>query len=303
MGHRAALYMVKVRPHREVDGWRLLGDYDKAGSSVASEIDEVLGKLDVEKKDQKVKAVFDQPLPDLAPNQVGACLVSGKLGVTAVLSRKGDPPFDQTPDHSQDMRTGVLFDLPPASKTGRLVVHVPEGRSIKRLTEREIAHRFSQKGFIISIDPVVPGNALAQAVERDAIERVTLIKHSVKSNDKFADAAQWGTDELDRVELSLPSRRNRRLRRDPLKKFLNEPTETNRKRLYTFQGLEFDEVGVTVDLPDGSRRMFFVEPRTGGHPLTVALAVDKTDRYGATPQVLSRELKAVLKSVSAARGS
>jgi hypothetical protein len=140
----------------------------------------------------------------------------------------------------------------------------------------------------------VPQNALAEAVERDAVERVTLIKHDPAKADKFSSAAQWGTDEVDRLELTIPSKRNRRLRRDPLAKFIEEPTAANRGKLVEFNGLVFDEVAVTVEMPEGNQRTFFLEPREAGHPMTTAIDVAEGDQYGPTAADLRDQMVKVL---------
>lgn len=291
MGHRVALYHVQVRPHRDTTDWRLLGDYDQAGRWLGEVLRSSLLPFDRTNRDGSVTARFEAELPELGDDQVGASFLSGRSGMVSVISKPGGTPFDRTPDHFEEMRTAVLFDLPRGKDSGRLAVHIPEGRSIKGLIDRALTERLSQDQFSLKLNPVVPASALRSAVDRNAVESVKLIKRAPARSERFADAAQWGDEEVDRLQLTVASKRNRKLKNEPLKKFLEDPSDANRKNLYEFHGLLFDEVGVEVDMPDGSRRTFFVEPRPGGHPMTADLNADETDRYGATRGVLSRELR------------
>lgn len=299
MSHRAHIYRVQVRPLREVNSWRLLGDFDEEGRWTGDLVVEALQGFQRSNVAETVWGEFEQSLPNLDADQVGATFRYGRSGVRAVISRQGDPDFDQTPGHRQNMRTAALFELPRNRNHGWLVVHVPEGRSgIKSLMHAAVKERFRRDGYLIEMNPVVPPSALGEAVERNAVESVRLIKRHRSGTDRFADAAQWGDDEVDRLELSVTSRKNKRLRGDPLRRFLGDPSAENRRRLYEFQGLRFDEVGVEVELPDGSHRTYYLEPQhPGGHPMAVGIRVERFDRYGPTAEILSRELRSALRSV------
>ena len=88
------------------------------------------------------------------------------------------------------------------------------------------------------------------------------------------------------------------LRGDPLRRFLREPNDENRRQIIEFGGLIFDEVAVTVDMPEGGQRTFFLEAHEGGHPMKLGINVTQMDRYGATPHELSSELARALATVS-----
>lgn len=298
MSHRAALYRVQIRPKREIGSFRLFGDYDEAGTWAGDTLDKILAKLDGHSRDKKVRAVFENQLPNLGTNSVGVSVLSGRSGVTSVLERDGEPAFLRTPEHSEAMRSAVLFHLPPSRASGWLAVHVPHGRSCKGIVENALRRGFGQLGFVIELGAIVPPNALREAVERDAVEKITLIKHEPSKSDRFQDAAQWGDDEVDRIELSIPSRRRARLRRDPLERFLESPNDANRRQIIEFGGLVFDEASVTVDMPEGGQRTFYLEAREGGHPMTLGLNMNGSDQYGATVSDLSTELSRALATVS-----
>lgn len=297
MSHRAALYRVQIRPKNDVNDYQLLGDYDEAGTWAGETVDNILAQLRGTSRDKKVQATFDASLPDIDMNYVGVSILSGRTGVTSVLARDGERPFLRTPDHAEAMRTAVLFYLPPDRVSGWMAVHVPHGRSCKGIVENALKGGFSSLGFVIELGAIVPPNALREAVARDAVEKITLIKHEPNKSDRFQDAAQWGDDEVDRIELSIPSRRRMRLRRHPLERFLDEPNDENRRQIIEFAGLVFDEASVTVDMPEGGQRTFFLETREGGHPMTLGIDINTLDEYGATGPELSAELHKALKTV------
>jgi hypothetical protein len=300
MSHRAALYEVKVRPHRKADDWQLLGDYDHAATWLGGSIAADLTSLNGEGSGGNVKAQFEAALPNLWSDEVGASILSGRKGVRSVLRRRSDPPFARTPDHFEDMRSAVLFSLPRNDVAGRLAVHVPHGHSCKSILEVHLRRSMADRGFFLKLAPIVSQDALLEAVERGAIERVTLIKQDPTSSDKFRDAAQWGSDEIDRLELTIPSKRDVWLRRDPLKKFLDDRSEENLRQIIEFEGLIFDEVAVTVELPDGAHRTYYLEHREGGHPMTIGLDLMDADELGAGPEHLTAELRKAASTVSGA---
>ena len=298
MSHRAALYQVQVRPLRRKDSWQLLGDYDRAGTWLGNTLQTVLTTVNFATPEGASRTQFESVLPKLESDEVGISIVSGHSGVRSVLNRSGDPPFPRSPEHFEDLRSAVLFRLPRSANVGHMVVHVPHTRSAKTVIETILRGYMSSRGFVLRIAPVVSQEALRQAVEQDAVERITLIKHDPTHSDKFRASAQWGSDRVARLELSIPSRRYRRLNRDPLKRFLDDGTDVNRRGIVEFEGLVFDEVAVTVEMPDGAIRTFYLEPREGGHPITVGLNLSDSDQLGAKPEDLTLELRNGLPPVS-----
>ena len=300
MSHRAAMYIVRVRPKRDVDGWMLLGDVDSGGTWLGDLIDKALADLKGTSRDGKVEARFGGTLPGLGTSQVGATLISGRSGVVSLIEKPGEEPFHRTADHREAMRSAVLFDLPPNLEAGSMAIHIPHGHGCKAIVEDQLRSTLGKEGYVLDLGPVVPQSALLEAVKQNGVEQVTLIKHDPLASDRFSDAAMWGRDEVDRLELKIPSKRKRRLRADPVTRFLEDSSEANRRRIIEFQGLTFDEVTVTVELLDGSTRTFYLEQRQGGHPMTTALTISasEADELGAVPGALSRELQRALASVS-----
>ena len=297
MSHRAALYRVRVRPKQEKD-WSLLGDYDKYGTSLVETVADLLSNLDGESADHKVHANYEKQLPELNDDCVGISLLSGRSGVTSVMRKEGYEDFPRTPQHRETMRSGVLFHLPRFRTSGWLAVHSPHGRSCKTIVERYLSERISALGHMLEVSAVVPATALQEAVELNAIKIVTLIKREPTSSDKFRDAAQWGDDEVERVELSIRSRRLMQLRTNTLERFLRDPSDENRHQIVEFQGLPFDEAGITVRQPGGGQRTFYIEAPERGHAMTLDLDLSNVDQYGVSTEELSRELMEAIRTIS-----
>ena len=299
MSHRAALYTVRVRPHGERDEWRPLGNYDDRGTWAGTTIAAALASLNDPNWDETVHVRFDSVLPCANPNHVGISFLSGKSGITSVIERDGEEPFHRLPDHSEEIRTAVLFNLPRPRIDGLMALHIPHNRSCKSILEGVLRTAFGDD-YMIELNPIVPRAAYREAVEQNRISKVTLVKRNPTADDQFLDAAQWGPDEVDRLELIITSRRRQRLFGDPIRRFLDNPDDPKSKQIIEFEGLEFDALKVTVDMPEGNTRTFHLEALdalSGGHPITYELDINSTDEYGGTVQDLTDELSSTLVTV------
>lgn len=294
MPHRAALYSVRIRRSQQRETYKLLGNYDDASTWLGDTLNAILPTLKVNDTDKDIGVTFESMLHSLPAHCIGVTLLGGRSGISSVIQRTGDAPFYRTPDHSELMRSAILFDLPPSRNIGFAIVHVPHRNSRKSLIDKYLSTYFSNLGYSLEIAPIVPQDALRQAVDDNAIERVTLIKRDLWSDNAFANAAQWGDNEVGRIELSIPSRRNHKLRRDPLRRFLDDQTAENRRQIVEFAGLRFDEAKVTVRMPGGSRRTFYLEDHEGGHPMSVEIDIHSEDTLGARPDDLRHELQSAL---------
>ena len=275
----------------------LLGDYNGRGDWVGNLVAKALGNLDHMNYDETVYAHFESYL-DLPPrNYVGTSLLSGRSGITSVLERSGAPSFLRTPEHSEVMRSAVLFHLPRRKRDGVMAIHIPHNRSCKSIIERALREEFSESDYRIEITPIVPRSALLEAVRRNNISKVTLIKHNPTDSDAFLEVAQYGDTAVDRLELIIPSRRRKRLRGDPLLNFLEDPSEGNRRQIIEFAGLTFDDVKITVDMSEGGSRTFHLEDAGRGHPITYELLIDNEDDFGADIAELNDELIDTLTTV------
>ncbi|MDE0169292.1 MAG: hypothetical protein OXS29_07215 [bacterium] len=137
-------------------------------------------------------------------------------------------------------------------------------------------------------------------IDQSRITKVTLIKRELERSDPFTEAAQWGDNEVGRVELIFKGRRLKSLNRDPIRRFLDERSEETKNQIIEFSGLQFDDAAITVTMPQGGQRTFYLESPQSGHPLTVGLRVDhsREDEYGVDVFTLSAELQRVLREIS-----
>lgn len=281
------------------DGWCLLGDYDSIGTWAGDIITAALRQLDAYSTDGNVHATHESNLRTSSNDYVGISILSGRTGVTSVLQKSGENDFYRTVDHSEAMRSGVLFCLPRNRDRGVMAVHAPHGRGCKAIVEHELRRYFGNLGYIIDLSPIVPVDALNEALRQSEIKKITLIKYATSRSDKFHDAAQWGSDEVGRLELTITSRRMRSLRSTPLSKLLQDPSDDNRRQILEFGGLDFDDVGITVKFPNNVRRTFYLESPSKGYGMSLEINILSEDRYGATSDEIARELSFIVDYVHA----
>lgn len=298
MTHRAAFYRVQIRQKNRPNGWRLLGDYDEQGTSAANTIRDTLTDLNRHDKERKTHVRFDETFTKPGDDHVGVSILSGRSNVTSVISKEGESDFFRTPEHSETMRIGILYYLPHKHKNGWLAIHSPHGRGCKTIIDQAVSERFRASHYVIKTSPIIPCNALKEAVDRNRVKAVTLIKRDPTKTDMFHSAAQWGDDEVDQVTLKIQSKRKLPLRPTTLSKFLHDRSDKNRKQIIEFQGLEFDDAGITVNMPDGSQRTFYLETPERGHAMTLVLQISDKDEYGASSQDISIALEDALNIVA-----
>ena len=294
MSHRASIYSVRIRPKRTSDDWCLFGDYNSVGTWAGDTIAAVLEQLDAYSADDNVHAIHESELAISSNDYVGISILSGRTGVTSVLQKSGESDFYRTVDHSEAMRSGILFYLPRNRDRGVMAVHSPHGRGCKAIVGRELRQHFSNQGYLLDLSPIVPVDALSDAIRRSEIKKITLIKYATNRSDKFHEAAQWGSDEVGRLELAITSRRMRSLRPGPLQRLLAEPSDDNRRQILEFGGLDFDDAGITVKFPGNSRRTFYLGSPDKGHGMSLDINVQNEDIYGAVADELAEELLLVV---------
>ena len=294
MSHRASIYSVRIRPKRASGDWCLLGDYNSFGTWAGDTIVAALRQLDTYSADDSVHAIHESDLAISSNDHVGISILSGRTGVTSVLQKPGESDFYRTVDHSEAMRSGVLFYLPRNRDRGVMAVHSPHGRGCKAIVGRELRQLFSSLDYVIDLSPIVPLDALNDAIRHSEIKKVTLIKYATSRSDKFHEAAQWGSDEVGRLEFTISSRRMRSLRPGPLQRLLDDPSDDNRRKILEFGGLDFDDAGVTVKFPGNVRRTFYLGSPSKGHGMSLDIDIQNEDRYGAVADEIAEELLLVI---------
>ena len=124
MAHRAALYSVRIRRSHQRNTYKLLGNYDGASTWLGDTLNSILPALRVDDANQGIGVIYESAMHSLPPNSIGVTLLGGRSGISSVIQRAGDAPFYRTPDHSELMRSAMLFDLPPDRNTGFAIVHI-----------------------------------------------------------------------------------------------------------------------------------------------------------------------------------
>lgn len=302
MTHRAALYSVIIHPKQYQRSPCILGDYDGSGTWLGKTLKKRFRKLQLEDPDRGIALNYELTYDDLPRHHIGFTFLRGQTGVTSVLSRPQEDRYYRTPDTAESLRVAAIFHLPRAQSRGYLAIYVPHRHGIKTLLDEFLRQQFGPRGYVLTLNPIVPQDALRQAIETNGLERITLIKRELAESDRFADAAQWGDDQVDRVELSIVSKRGLRLRRDPLSRFLTERNDEDLARIVEFDGMRFDDAKVTAKMPSGSNRTFYLDGRETGHAMTFELDLrdedTSRDRLGILPDTLRAHLIGALSELS-----
>src|SRR5207253_4373071 len=140
------------------------------------------------------------------------------------------------------------------------------------------------------------GSVLEEAVRRDQIAKVRLIKlerpedRAVAATDKWIRAGAVGRLELDitargRAERVLPSL---------IQRFLLGGDKSAFGEIIEFEGIKFDEAKVEVVLEDETRRTFNIEEPDSGHPFTEDLRDLEVEDGEPTERSLFAALQAAL---------
>lgn len=302
MTHRAALYAVSVHPKGHPEAPLVLGDYDGSGTWLGKALKKVMPGLSTEDDNRNITLHFESKLKDLPKNHAGFTLVRGQTGVRSVLSREDESPYLRTPDTEELLRVAAVFWLPRRRNRGYLAIHVPHGHGIKSILDTHLREQFGLRQLSISLNPIVPQDALRNAVQADSLERITLVKRNLSDSDRFADAAQWGPEQVGRLELSIISKHGLKLWRDPLTRFLSERRDDELSKIIEFDGMRFDEAKITARMPGGNDRTFYLDGRKSGHAITIDLDLidddGSSDEAGILPELLATKLIEVLSQLA-----
>jgi hypothetical protein len=286
MAHRAAIYTVGVRPKRkkDEDDYRLLGDIDEQGASLAATIREIGNGLRVRTGEGTTRVGCTRCTRD--GDEVFMMLTHGQSGVVADIFDAADRlALHQEADMTQEVKCGVLFQLPGAQKMGWLAAHVNAGRSAKGLMEKGLVEGFRAEHpeLVLEINPSVSAQALKQAAETNRIEKVKLVKLVPPADRARALTDNWvrgdtvGKLELDITSFALaaedgPGRRGRlRERLQPgllLRYFRGERDAAFNAMVEFVGGLRFDQVKFEVVTPSGAHRTYNIEHPESGHAIT-----------------------------------
>ncbi len=132
----------------------------------------------------------------------------------------------------------------------------------------------------LEIHPCQVGDALQEAVDQGALEKVKLVRwdHPEDSANRAASGKWVSRDVTARVELDVTGSRGSRLSPRLLRSYFRGDSHAF-GQIVEFQGLTFEQAKVEVTLPSG-RRTFNIERPTAGHPITLELEGLRTGRDG-----------------------
>jgi len=219
-----------------------------------------------------------------------ALVQHGSRGVAAdIVGESGEVRLRQLPGDVQLVRTGCLFRLPPEAATGRLVVHVANGRGVKELFGQGLAARLRalRPGVVLAIERVGRPEALQAAVAAGRVERLRLV-----GGPAIADTGRWVASGTGRVQLDVSARAG--LRPALIERHLGGD-KAALTEILRFAGLSFEHASVGVRLDDGTRRLFDLARPESGPPVARALEGIVLDEKG---EPTSASLLAALRAVA-----
>ena len=278
MAQRAVVYRFMLRewrnPHAD---HRLLGSIDNAGTRLYDILPELLESI------HHMTSVdgLEEPQPEVTFREMvyvdgfhcnAALLNHYQYGSSGILNRydQGDrTPFNEI--DNQQTTAAIIISAYPTRSVGFLGIQIPNRRGVKTGVESELRRLFrDQFGLHLTIEPVVPLDAVARAIEQSGVGVVSFRRLN-NPTDLFADDSEWWTSggELGRVELRLSPPRFGRLIGRKIVRFIRsqEGVETPSQEPITFdelatiQGQTYDELSVEVFL-DGRKKVMRIDPNS-----------------------------------------
>lgn len=301
MGHRAAVYTVRVHRRSNPADYRLLGDIDNRGSSLLQELAKYTVGLKSDSADhsrviQAISHVIDG-------DELQLMLQHARGGIAAdIVTDAGELRIHQEPSDMTRVRSAVLVQLPAAETYGWMAVHNNNNHYVKGLLMQALTARFRHDfpDLILDVSPYVLGSVLREAVERDRVDKVTLVKLERPSDRANVDTDKWVQSDLGaRVQLGIePWGRNKHVIPGLLRRFLGGDRQAF-DEIVVFGGLTFDEAKVQVRLENGAARTFNIERPDIGHAFTEDMrGLDLQEDGEPTEASLFGALRAALSTVA-----
>jgi hypothetical protein len=279
LAHTAALYNVRVR---ELGGdFQLLGGFDEAGTSLPAVLERYLTNFTQE--DPERERIVRCLNVGSDGDELVAEMHFGESGlVQDIVDDGGNRVHRQVASETGLRRCWCVWWLTPTETMGWLALHNNNRAGIKTLLANGLTGQFRNEfdAHRLEIIPYVKQSALIEAIEQDQVTKVKLIRYepptdrAVAATNKWVHAGRFGKLELD---ISMRGRREM-LKADLLKNFYAGDADA-KAAIVQFEGLEFDEAKVEVDL-GGKTRTFNIEHPESGHPMTVDLSDLEEDEDG-----------------------
>lgn len=275
MAQLAVVYRFMLREQRDpTAAHRLLGSIDNAGTTFYSIAPELLRSIhhmvqvdDLE--DPQPEVIFKNMVHVDGFHRTAALLSHFHYGDSGILNRHAQrdrTPYSEIDSHQTDI--AIVLSAPPIHTVGFIGLQVPHGRGVKSSVEPEI-RRFLREmyGLHLTLDPVVPLDAVANAIEQAGVGFVSFRRLN-NPTDLFDDDSELWTDgsELAKVELKLSPRRSARLTAQRFARFIRmqgNPEVAEQERvtfdeLATIRGQTYDELSIEV-LLDGRKKVLRID--------------------------------------------
>jgi hypothetical protein len=279
--HRAVVYSVRVYPRYHSKDLKPFGNFDGSGSALKTAINGYFrAGVFASANDDNTKSVVCES-SSVVGDEVHSIFATGESGLAAdiVDAKTNQLQFQQQPTHSQLLRCASVFRLEPNEKIGWWAAHVNNGRSAKGLVGRELLELFKggHDNLTLKITPVVRGSDLQEAVDKDRMDSVTLVRLERPSDRAVvASSGKWlkaGED----ARLELRIKPTHRVKKDLVNRFL-KGDHAAFGDIVEFEGITFDEAKVQVELADGKHHTFNIEKPEAGHAFSVDLTgIDEVD--------------------------
>lgn len=296
--HTGALYTVRVRKKGpgHGDDFQLLGDINGEGAALINAFAGYLPELNASTEDTLKDVSVESQVTE--GNQLKVMMKEGRRGVGAdIYDEDGGYKVRQLPEDTNEVKCGVILRLDPAEKTGWLCAHVNNGRSVKGLLVEELVRRFREDfhDLMLEVKPAALGPAVRQAVAEGRIDSVKLSKLDRPRDRANTDAGKWiPSQSAAQFTLSIKGWKGSRLIPDRIRRFL-EGDQSVFGEITEFEGLDFDEAHVQVELDDGTHRTFSLHNPEGGHALSQELqGLTWDDQGDPEPNALFAALEHVI---------
>jgi hypothetical protein len=150
---------------------------------------------------------------------------------------------------------------------------------------------------MLQITPYVPGSALRQAIEDDAIAEVKLLRYETPTDRATASTDRWvGPQEFGKIVVSIRGKaRQQMLRTGVLKRFVDHKPGADQE-IFEFGGMTFEQVKVVAEV-GGRQRTFNLQNPSAGHPMTVDIS-PSIDQDGPTEASVIDELSQAIDVVA-----
>jgi hypothetical protein len=286
LGHSAITYKLSVTAKGQPNKPLLLGNFDGAGTGLASEIKRVLPLVaSAANSSRKHTSRYEGDLTlasTPADLYVGSSLLGMRTGEHSVenIANVGRAVAKLESDTSE-YRLAVVCWTPVAGKSGLLSITSVNTHS--PLTEVREAFKKITSGFTIQLTPLIDREAFKTAVQNEWVTTVSL-KARRSASGSFATRSDGTSNMIDVRTTVKPVGRKTRLVWSDLSGYFGLNPQ---KPAFEYAGVTYDEASVTIEKPNGQQRTYVLADTDRGRTLAEPMnEFDDTNRddYGYTAE-------------------